>query len=214
MSPGRPEPRAASCGGPYGRTDAVGGHMRLIERLRSEYAYLSGAARILRRVTPIARNKTRTFPDILEDLESRFGDRVALLNEHESLTYRELFARANRYARWALAQGVGKGDTVALLMHNRPEYLAAGWAWSGSAAWWRCSTPISPAARSPTASTSRRPADDRRRRPSPGPRQRPRPSGHAAAHLGRRARQGEPRGSSRYWMPCPAMRLPASSARR
>jgi fatty-acyl-CoA synthase len=102
--------------------------MRLIERLRSEYAYLSGAARILRRVTPIARNKTRTFPDILEDLESRFGDRVALLNEHESLTYRELFARANRYARWALAQGVGRGDTVALLMNNRPEYLAV---WMG-----------------------------------------------------------------------------------
>jgi fatty-acyl-CoA synthase len=30
----------------------------------------------------------------------------------------------NRYARWALAEGVGPGDTVCLLMPNRPEYLA------------------------------------------------------------------------------------------
>src|SRR5262249_13120273 len=30
----------------------------------------------------------------------------------------------NRYARWALAQGLGKGETVCLLMPNRPEYMA------------------------------------------------------------------------------------------
>ena len=39
-------------------------------------------------------------------------------------SYRELAARANRYARWALAQGIAKGDTVCLLMPNRPEFLA------------------------------------------------------------------------------------------
>ena len=31
---------------------------------------------------------------------------------------------ANRYARWALAQGIAKGDVVALLMPNRADYLA------------------------------------------------------------------------------------------
>ena len=30
----------------------------------------------------------------------------------------------NRYARWALEQGLGKGDVVCLLMPNRPEYMA------------------------------------------------------------------------------------------
>jgi len=30
----------------------------------------------------------------------------------------------NRYARWALAQKLGKGNTVCLVMPNRPEYLA------------------------------------------------------------------------------------------
>src|SRR5690606_3103235 len=101
-----------------------GGSMALVERLRSEYAYLSGAIRILRRVTPIAKNKTRIFPDVLDDLAEQHGDRVALLNDQEQLTYAGLLARSNQYARWALEQGVGKGDTVALMMLNRPEYLA------------------------------------------------------------------------------------------
>jgi fatty-acyl-CoA synthase len=40
------------------------------------------------------------------------------------LSYRELAARANRYARWALAQHLEKGDTVCLMMPGRPEFLA------------------------------------------------------------------------------------------
>ena len=39
-------------------------------------------------------------------------------------SYRELAARSNRYARWALAQGLRKGDTVCLMMPGRPEFLA------------------------------------------------------------------------------------------
>jgi fatty-acyl-CoA synthase len=35
-----------------------------------------------------------------------------------------LAARANRYARWGLSQGIEKGETVCLLMPNRPNYLA------------------------------------------------------------------------------------------
>src|SRR5262249_3784972 len=31
----------------------------------------------------------------------------------------------NRYARWTLARGLAKGETVCLLMPNRPEYMAA-----------------------------------------------------------------------------------------
>src|SRR5262249_7986602 len=34
-------------------------------------------------------------------------------------------ARANRDARWALAQNLGKGETVGLLMPSRPDYMAA-----------------------------------------------------------------------------------------
>jgi len=102
----------------------------MLARLRSEWAYLSGALRALKRVKPIARAPNRTWCDLAEDLADRFGDKPALLSDEETLTYRQLDERANRYARWARAQGIGKGDCVALLMPNRPEYLAV---WLGIA---------------------------------------------------------------------------------
>ena len=98
--------------------------MGLIERLTADVASLAGALRILRMTTPIAKNPTRIFPTVVEDLADKFGDAPALLSDRERFTYRELAARSNRYARWALAQGVGKGDTVCLMMPNRPEFLA------------------------------------------------------------------------------------------
>jgi fatty-acyl-CoA synthase len=80
--------------------------------------------RALEKTAPIAANPTRIFPTVMEEAAERYGDTPALLSRHESLTYRALGERSNRYARWALAHGVGKGDVVALLMPNRPEYLA------------------------------------------------------------------------------------------
>jgi fatty-acyl-CoA synthase len=98
--------------------------MGLIERLTADVTCLAGALRTLHMTTPIAKNPTRIFPTVIEDLADKFGDAPALLSDRERFTYRELAARSNRYARWALAQGVGKGDTVCLMMPNRPEFLA------------------------------------------------------------------------------------------
>jgi fatty-acyl-CoA synthase len=64
------------------------------------------------------------LPVLIEELAETYADAPALLSDRETMTYRELAARANRYARWALELGVEKGDTVCLLMPNRPEYLA------------------------------------------------------------------------------------------
>ncbi|MCT8974559.1 long-chain-acyl-CoA synthetase [Microbaculum marinisediminis] len=102
--------------------------MSLLKRLRSEFIYLVSAIRILGRVSPIVKNRTRTFPDILDTLADRYADNVALLSDRTQLTYRQLQARANQYARWARSLGIGKGDTVALMMPNEPEYLAV---WMG-----------------------------------------------------------------------------------
>ena len=49
---------------------------------------------------------------------------AALIGESETFTFQDYNERANRYARWALANGIGKGDVVALFMPNRPDYLA------------------------------------------------------------------------------------------
>jgi fatty-acyl-CoA synthase len=98
--------------------------MPLIERLSADLACLRGAVRALRLTIPIAKRPTRIFPQLICELAERYGDTPALVSERERLTYAGLAARSNRYARWALEQGIAKGDTVCLLMSGRPEFLA------------------------------------------------------------------------------------------
>ncbi len=66
----------------------------------------------------------RTLPVLIDDLGAQFGDAPALLSDRECFTYAQLAVRARQYARWALGAGLQPGDGVALLMPNRPEYLA------------------------------------------------------------------------------------------
>src|SRR5215475_10636533 len=80
--------------------------------------------RALELTSPIGNASQRTFPTVIEELAEKFGGAPALLAEEESLSFRTLNERANRYARWAQTQDVRKGDTVCLLMTNRPEYMA------------------------------------------------------------------------------------------
>src|SRR5262245_41895060 len=98
--------------------------MGLIERLTAEVACVKGALRTLKMTTPIAKHPTRVFPQVISELAGEHGDAPALLSDRERLSYRELAARSNRYARWALTHDVVKGDTVCLLMPGRPEFLA------------------------------------------------------------------------------------------
>jgi fatty-acyl-CoA synthase len=98
--------------------------MSVIGNLGKDWQFVRGVYGALRVVTPMARNRTRTFCDAAGELALRHGDRPALLSEDEMLTFAGYDGRANRYARWAMANGVGKGDVVCLLMSNRPEYAA------------------------------------------------------------------------------------------
>ena len=102
----------------------------MLARLKSEIAYVGGILRALKRTRPIAENRGLTLGDYLERWATTFGDKPALLSETETFTYRGLDARANRYARWARALGLGKGDAICLMMANRPEYVAI---WLGMA---------------------------------------------------------------------------------
>ena len=80
--------------------------------------------RALEATAPIVANPHRLLPGIIEQMAQTCGEAPALLSAGENLTYRELAARANVFARWALDQGLAKGETVCLMMPNRPEYLA------------------------------------------------------------------------------------------
>ena len=96
----------------------------MFERLRSDVKYLRCALRTLPMTAPIVRNPTRIFPAVIDELAEQYGDKPALMSDRETFSYRELAERSRRYSRWALAQGLAKGDVVALLMPNRPEYFA------------------------------------------------------------------------------------------
>jgi fatty-acyl-CoA synthase len=98
--------------------------MELFQRLGDEITFLRGARRTLELTRPIASRPAHLFADLVDEVAARYGDKPALVSDRESLTYRELVERSRRYARWALAQGLAKGDVVALLMGNRPEYVA------------------------------------------------------------------------------------------
>ena len=80
--------------------------------------------RALEMTARIDADPLRTLPVVIAELGARFGPAPALLSEHETFTHAHLAARANAYAKWALAQGIGRGDVVGLLMPNCAEYLA------------------------------------------------------------------------------------------
>jgi len=81
-------------------------------------------ARALSLTAPIHHRPARILPTVIDEMADVYGDRPALIAAEETLTYRALAERCRRYARWALDQGITPGQTVGLLMPNRPEYLA------------------------------------------------------------------------------------------
>ena len=71
-----------------------------------------------------------TSADLIENSARRFGERVFVEFEGRTTSYAGFNREANRVAHWALERGLGKGDVVALMMENRPEYLGI---WAGLA---------------------------------------------------------------------------------
>ena len=108
----------------------------MLQRLNSEYRYVRGLIGAVRRTGAVARARDKTLGDYFERWAATYGDKIALESDGAALSYRALDAKANRIARWAKAQGWGKGDCVALFLRNRPDYVAiwAGLARAGLAA--------------------------------------------------------------------------------
>src|SRR5579872_4725110 len=80
--------------------------------------------RALELTAPIASNAGRILSTAIEEVAEDAVEAPALLSDRECLTYRALTQRSHQYARWTLEQGLAKGDTVCLMMPNRPEYMA------------------------------------------------------------------------------------------
>ena len=61
---------------------------------------------------------------VVERTASNHGARTAVVCEGDSVTWGDLNARANRYAHFVKAAGLGLGDAVSIMMENRIDFLA------------------------------------------------------------------------------------------
>lgn len=89
---------------------------------------------VLRRLPSIAKgfyyyavdneNKGLTLGTLIEQNAEKYGQRPAIMYEDRSLSWSEFNSWANQIARFLQAQGLRKGDAIAVLLDNRPELLA------------------------------------------------------------------------------------------
>lgn len=99
--------------------------MNLLDRLRADVTLFTGLRATLKSYEQIETDPTYTIGRQIEATVDAHGPRVAIRFEGADLTYAALDARANRFAHWALAQGLTKGDAVAILMSNQPDFICA-----------------------------------------------------------------------------------------
>jgi len=99
--------------------------MTLRDHVAREYTFLRSITRTYYRMRHVKPDGHYTISDIVEEFARTKPDNIAVVTENRSYTYRELGESANRYARWAMGQGVKRDDVVALLMSGRPQYLMA-----------------------------------------------------------------------------------------
>ena len=101
----------------------------LADLIRADLRNVRMGARIALQLRKVLRGEF-TAADLIEQWAERTPDKEAIRFEGRSVSYAELNAAGNRVARWAKRQGIGQGDVAALLMENRPEYVAC---WLGLA---------------------------------------------------------------------------------
>jgi carnitine-CoA ligase len=68
-----------------------------------------------------------SYGKILEDKAAMNAGKVAVITEHEHITYDQLDARVNRVGNALEAMGVTKGNKVCVMLPNIPEFLYAWW---------------------------------------------------------------------------------------
>ncbi len=68
---------------------------------------------------------SRTIPGLLDELAACFADREALVGGGRRYTYGSLRDEVRAFAKGLHALGVRKGDKVAILMGNKPEWIVA-----------------------------------------------------------------------------------------
>jgi len=90
-----------------------------------EFNYIRTGLRLTRRVKDVKPESTFTTADVFERWVKATPDAPAIWYEDQVISWKQMDQGACRYARWAQSQGIGKGDAVAILMENRPDFIMA-----------------------------------------------------------------------------------------
>src|SRR3569623_446945 len=98
--------------------------MGLLAGVNRELKFMRRLNRLLMRIKPVDPAGTNLLPDDFEKAVDQWPNNRAVIGDERQLTYRELASMANRHAHWIKGRGLRRGDTVALVMPNRLEYLA------------------------------------------------------------------------------------------
>ncbi|WP_339747729.1 long-chain-acyl-CoA synthetase [uncultured Maricaulis sp.] len=98
--------------------------MGVFTAITREVDYLSAMLRVLGQIKKVGPASGLRVPDHIEKTVDRFADRPMAITEDGSVSYAQFDAYANQVAHWALEKGMKPGETVALFMTNRWEYIA------------------------------------------------------------------------------------------
>ena len=96
----------------------------MLKRIINEYIYISTFGRIFKALKSIESKPENIVPMQIAAFASETPDAIAIYYEDEKISYKELIDRSNKYAQWFLKNNLAKGDVVALMMENRPEFLS------------------------------------------------------------------------------------------
>ena len=81
-------------------------------------------SRALKATSELGEHSLATLPAVVENIAARLCAAPAAMSESMRLSFQQLSELSNRYARWAIAEGVQIGDVVCIMASNTPEYIA------------------------------------------------------------------------------------------
>ena len=95
-----------------------------IRDIAATLVQVPGLLKLKKGMQPRPKSEKDCVARLVEANAARFAERPAIVFEGATITWGEFNALANRYAHALESLGVGRGDTVSVLMENRIEFLA------------------------------------------------------------------------------------------
>jgi fatty-acyl-CoA synthase len=97
--------------------------MPFFSSLVRDVRFAKRLSKIFARISDLGPESKTLVCDDLEKIIDQYPNKTAISFESHSLTYLQMETLANRYAHWAKARGLKPGDTVAVFLPNRLDYL-------------------------------------------------------------------------------------------